>query len=151
MDLPLKQSPNFFLSDPLKKLKKLNLNINFFIQNSEHFYFYLMFGQTTFGHINSNPYNENRGQDLAQPLNQQNTMFNFQFQNQINFNQYMVPQQYNSQPQMPQFIQQQHPQQQQQQHNQNNDNKTPDFIMYLQQSEQYSENSITKSSKNTYD
>ena len=63
----------------------------------------------------------------------------------------MVPQQYNSQPQIPQFIQQQHPQQQQQQHNQNNDNKTPDFIMYLQQSEQYRENSITKSSKNTYD
>lgn len=103
-----------------------------------------MFGQTTFGHINSNPYNENRGQDLAQPLNQQNTMFNFQFQNQINFNQYMVQQQYNNQQQMPQFIQPQHPQQQQQQQFRNNDNETPDFNMYLQQSEQYSENSICK-------
>ena len=45
---------------------------------------------------------------------------------------------------MPQFIQQQHNQQQQQQQFQNNDNETPDFNMYLQQSEQYSENSIYK-------
>lgn len=48
---------------------------------------------------------------------------------------------------MPQFIQQQHRQQQ----SQNNDNETPDFNIYLQQSEQYSENSIAKSSKTTYD
>ncbi|KAK8866769.1 hypothetical protein M9Y10_009737 [Tritrichomonas musculus] len=46
---------------------------------------------------------------------------------------------------MPQFIQQQ----QQQQQFQNNDNETPDFNIYLQQSEQYSENTI--SSKSTHD
>ena len=34
-----------------------------------------MFGRATYGHNNSNPFNENRGQDLAQPFNQQNTIY----------------------------------------------------------------------------
>ena len=109
-----------------------------------------MFGRTTYGYQQLNQQNPNSGHVLPPIANQQNNFINFQFHNQTYVNQYLPQQQqnYNYQQQNPNQMQQLNPQQSQ---INNLDDETPDFDSYLQQSEQYSENSLAKSSKNTYD